>query len=76
MTDKNKLKALLKSRGLKYAKIAEITGFTPDYVKDALQPNKPVPRWCKLILYLHGCQQPNMHTSTHTRVISQNKKTF
>lgn len=54
MTDKKKLKGLLKDRGLTYAKIAEITGYTPDSVKSMLQPNKTLPRWCKLIVYLYG----------------------
>ena len=54
MTDKQKLKDLLKSRGLTYAKIADITGHTPNAIKDMLQPNKPLPRWCKLIVYLYG----------------------
>ena len=53
--EKQKLKDLLKSRGLTYAKIAEITGYTPDSVKSMLQPNKPLPRWCKLIVHLYGC---------------------
>jgi hypothetical protein len=55
MTDKQKLKDLLKSRGLTYGKIAEITGYTPDSVKSMLQPNKPIPRWCKLIVYMCEC---------------------
>ena len=54
ITDKQKLKDLLKDRGLTYGKIAEITGYTPDSVKSMLQPNKPLPRWCKLIVYLYG----------------------
>lgn len=55
MTDKETLKSLLKSKGLTYAKIAEITGYTPNSVKSMLQPNKPLPRWCKLVVYLYGC---------------------
>lgn len=55
MTEKEQLKNLLKSKGLTYAKIAEITGYTPDSVKSMLQPNKPVPRWLKLVMYLYGC---------------------
>ena len=54
MTDKQKLKDLLKSRGLTYGKIAEITGYTTDSVKSMLQPKKKLPRWCKLIVYLYG----------------------
>lgn len=57
MTEKEQLKSLLKSERLTYSKVAEITGYTPDSVKSMLQPNKPVPRWLKLTLFLNNKQE-------------------
>lgn len=53
MTDHEKLKALMKERGLNFFDIAEITGHSYNSVKSMLQPKKEVPRWVKLILYLY-----------------------
>lgn len=52
MTDHEKLKALMKERGLSYYDIAEITGHSYNSVKSMLQPNKEIPRWVKLVLYV------------------------
>ena len=51
-TDHEKLKALMKERGLNYFDIAKITGLTYNTVKTSLQPNREVPRWVKLVLYV------------------------
>jgi hypothetical protein len=47
------LKQELKKLGLKeYKDIAKITGHTAASLKDMMQPNKPIPRWGKLVLYV------------------------
>lgn len=46
------LKALMKELGLSYYDIAEITGHSYNSVKSMLQPNQPLPRWVKLVLYV------------------------
>lgn len=52
MTDHEKLKALMKERGFSYSDIAEITGHSYNSVKSMLQPNREIPRWVKLVLYV------------------------
>tara|TARA_X000001382_G_C3155783_1_gene174498 strand:+ start:894 stop:1199 length:306 start_codon:yes stop_codon:yes gene_type:complete len=50
--DHQKLKALMKERGLNFHDIAEITGHSYNSVKSMLQPNKELPRWVKLVLHV------------------------
>lgn len=52
MTDHEKLKALMKERGLNFFDIAKITGHSYQSVKTMLQPNKELPRWVNLVLYV------------------------
>ena len=53
MTDHEKLKALMKERGLNnFHDIARITGHSYQSVKTMLQPNREIPRWVKLVLYV------------------------
>ena len=52
MTDHEKLKALMKERGLNFHDISRITGHSYQSVKTMLQPNKELPRWVKLVLYV------------------------
>jgi hypothetical protein len=52
MTDHEKLKALMKERGLNFHDIARITGHSYQSVKTMLQPNKELPRWMNLVLYI------------------------
>ena len=52
MTDHERLKALMKERGLNFIKIAEITGHSYNSVKSMLQPNRKIPRWVQLVLYV------------------------
>jgi hypothetical protein len=60
MTDHQKLKALMKERGLNFFDIAEITGHSYNSVKSMLQPNRELPRWVKLVLYVwEGGQKEN-----------------
>lgn len=54
MIDHEKLKAILKSEGLNYHDIAKITGHSYGSVKNMLQPNKPVPRWLKLLIHIYN----------------------
>ena len=54
MTEQEKLKTILKEKGLNYKKVSEITGHSYDSVKSMLQPGKPVPRWCKLLIHVQG----------------------
>lgn len=42
----------MKHYGLKYKDIAEITGLTYGSVKNALKPDKPLPPWAKMALYV------------------------
>ena len=51
MTDHQKLKALMKERGLSYYDIARITGHSYNSVKSMLQPKKELPRGVTLVLY-------------------------
>ena len=47
------LKTELSKLGLKtYKQIAEVTGHTEGSIKDMMQPNKSIPRWGKLVLYV------------------------
>jgi hypothetical protein len=60
MTDHEKLKALMKERGLNFFDIAKITGHSYNSVKSMLQPNRELPRWVKLVLYVwEGKQKQN-----------------
>ena len=52
MTDHQKLKTLMKERDLNFHDIARITGHRYQSVKTMLQPNKELPRWVKLVLYV------------------------
>ena len=52
MTDHQKLKALMKELGLNYHDVSKITGHSYDSIKTMLQPNKDLPRWMKLVLYV------------------------
>ena len=52
MTDHEKLKAIMAEHNLNFRKISEITGHTYLSVKTMLQPNKPVPKWIKLLLHV------------------------
>ena len=52
MTDQEKLKAIMEEHNLNFHKIADITGHTYMSVKTILQPNKPVPRWIKLLFHV------------------------
>lgn len=54
MNENEKLKTILKDNKLNYHKVAEITGHSYDSVKSMLQPGKPVPRWCKLLIHVQG----------------------
>tara|TARA_R110002051_G_scaffold226859_1_gene289398 strand:- start:238 stop:411 length:174 start_codon:yes stop_codon:yes gene_type:complete len=52
MTNK-KLKAELKKAGFKtYRDIAAVTGHTETHLKNFMQPNKPIPKWGKLVLVI------------------------
>jgi len=62
MTNHQKLKALLKDRGLSYHDISDITGHSYNSVKSMLQPNKELPRWMKLVLFVwEGGKKENGH---------------
>ncbi len=52
MTDRENLKALMKELGLSYQDIANITGHSYNSVKSMLQPNREIPRWMNLVLYV------------------------
>ena len=52
MTDHEKLKALMKERGLNYHDISKITGHSYYSVKSMLQPKAELPRWVNLVLYV------------------------
>lgn len=43
-------KAMKKGLGITNSDIADITGNTPDSIKNATQPNRPLPRWLKLAI--------------------------
>ena len=45
-------KAMKKGLGLTNADIAEITGNTVDSIKSVTQPNKDLPRWLNLAIYV------------------------
>jgi hypothetical protein len=51
MTDNEKLKAIMKELNINFFDIADITGLAYNTVKTSLQPNRPVPRWVKFLLY-------------------------
>ena len=62
MTNNEKLKALMKERGLSYHDIARITGHSYNSVKSMLQPNQELPRWVKLVLFVwEGSKKENGH---------------
>lgn len=52
MTEHEKLKALMRDLGLNFHDIARITEHSYQSVKTMLQPNKKLPRWMKLVLYV------------------------
>ena len=58
MNDHQKLQALMLELGLTYHKISEITGHSYESVKTMLQPNKEIPRWVKLLLYVWETKKP------------------
>ena len=46
-------KAMKKELGLTNYDIAEITGNSSDSIKSVTQPNKEIPRWLKLAIWIH-----------------------
>ena len=46
------LKTMLQDLGLSYKDLAEITGNSYDSIKTVLQPNKEIPRWVHLAIYV------------------------
>jgi hypothetical protein len=52
MTDQEKLKAFMQDESLGHQEIASITGHSYNSVKSMLQPNKKLPRWMNLVLFL------------------------
>ena len=57
MTDHENLKALMKELGLSYYDIAKITGHSYNSVKSMLQPNREIPRWMNLVLFVWNKKQ-------------------
>lgn len=48
-----RFKAMKKELGLTNSDIAKITGNTADSIKSSTQPNKEIPRWLKLAIWVH-----------------------
>tara|TARA_R110002020_G_scaffold384449_2_gene595435 strand:+ start:378 stop:563 length:186 start_codon:yes stop_codon:yes gene_type:complete len=49
----NRYKAMKKGMKLTNTNIAEITGNTPDSIKNSTQPNKEIPRMLKLAIVVY-----------------------
>lgn len=48
-----RFKAMKRELGLSNSDIAEITGNSADSIKSVTQPNKEIPRWLKLAIWVH-----------------------